>query len=134
MQCTWLPFLCRIHSVANRALVKLDNLQKVELQFNRLSEFSLGVFENCTKYPNSPMTLNISHNSIRHLTPMNNNRVPFIQVSDLAQVCKISSCILFAFQNLDVSHNELHRIPRSFLEFLAPSLRILDISHNQVKF
>ncbi len=72
------PF--RIHSVSARSLVKLDNLQKVELQFNRLDEFSLGAFENCTKYPNSPMTLNISHNSIRHLTPMSNNRVPFIQV------------------------------------------------------
>ncbi len=72
----------RIRSVSPRAMVKLDNLQKVELQFNRLYEFSLGVFENCTKYPNSPMTLNISHNYIRHLSPpMSNYRIPFIEVA-----------------------------------------------------
>lgn len=69
-----------IESIDPKSFVYLDNLQKLELQFNKLSEFSLNAFENCTKYQNNPMTLNISHNLIRHLTPMNSNRVPLIQV------------------------------------------------------
>ena len=70
----------RISHIEARAFVHLDNLQKLELQFNRLTEFSLNAFENCTKFPMHPMTVNVSHNDIKHLTPMNNNRVPFIQV------------------------------------------------------
>ncbi|XP_059082371.1 chaoptin-like isoform X2 [Tigriopus californicus] len=102
-----------INTIEAQAFVHLDNLQKLELQFNKLTEFSLNSFENCTKYPMHAMTLNISHNLIQSLSPMNNDRVPFIET-------------------LDSSHNRLESVPRAFLEFLAPSLRTLDLSYNQL--
>lgn len=100
-------------SISPMAFVHLDNLQKLDLQFNRLAEFSLATFENCTKYPMHPMTLNISHNQLRHLNPMSSNRVPVIDVVDLG-------------------HNQLRKVPRAFLEFLSPTLRRLDLSFNRL--
>ncbi len=121
----------RIAGVAPRAFIHLDNLQKLELQHNRLTEFSLNTFENCTKYPTSPMTLNLSHNDIRQLTPMGNNRVPLIQVY-LRERSPFGNLSNFSYQELDVSHNRINKVPKAFLEFLSPSLRILDLGHNQL--
>ena len=59
----------KITSINRRAFISLPHLQKLELQYNSLNDFSLSVFANCTRHPDSPMFLNLSHNVLRHLLP-----------------------------------------------------------------
>jgi Leucine-rich repeat (LRR) protein len=107
----------RLDTIDPTSFACLDNLQKIELQYNRLTEFSLGAFENCTKFPQHPLTLNVSHNRIVHMTPpplgANFLRVPHVE-------------------RLDASSNVMRQVPKSFIEFLSPSLRVLDLSRNRL--
>ena len=48
-----------------QAFTNLPHLQKLELQYNSLEEFSLGVFRNTSGHPDTPLFLNLSHNVIR---------------------------------------------------------------------
>ena len=106
----------KISAISQRAFSKLTSLQRLELQYNHLRQFSLAAFENCSKVLVSPMTLNISHNDIRELTPApaaKNHVPPFIHV-------------------IDASHNRLSVMPRAFLEQVAPALRSLDLGYNRI--
>ena len=107
----------QISSISQRAFSKLTSLQRLDLQYNSLRQFSLASFENCSKVLMSPMTLNVSHNEIRDLTPApaaKNHVPPFIHV-------------------IDASHNRLRKMPRLFLEQVAPALRNLDLSYNRIE-
>jgi len=99
-----------------RAFSQLTSLQRLELQENRLRQFSLAAFENCSTDLQHPMMLNLSHNDLDVMNPAPAAKMfipPFIHV-------------------LDVSFNQLSRVPRLFLEQVAPALRRLDLSHNQI--
>lgn len=99
-----------------RAFSQLTSLQRLELQHNRLLEFGLGAFENCSNDLQHPMSLNLSFNAIEVILPAPTEKIfvpPFIHV-------------------LDASYNRLSRIPKSFLEQIAPALRSLDLSHNRI--
>ena len=101
----------QLRSLSHRSFSHLTSLQRLELQHNFLSEFSLAAFENCSIQLNSPMMLNISFNRLDTLVPAPKAKIfvpPFIHV-------------------LDASRNLLTRIPLSFLEQIAPGLRRLDL-------
>ena len=106
----------KISTINHRSFSGLTHLQKLELQYNSLNDFSLSAFDNCTKHPDTPLFLNLSHNVLRHLFPQDNEYSadpPLIQL-------------------LDVSYNFLSRIPVSFLDAVSFSLRSLDLSHNHL--
>ena len=107
----------RISAINARAFSGLTHLQKLELQYNSLNDFSLSVFDNCTLNPDTPLFLNLSHNVLRHLLPSENGysipQPPLIQL-------------------LDVSHNFISRVPELFLDAVSLSLRSLDLSHNHL--
>ena len=107
----------KISQIKSRSFSGLTHLQKLELQYNSLSDFSLSVFNNCTLNPDSPLFLNLSHNVLRHLLPSENgyslHQPPLVQL-------------------LDVSHNFISRVPELFLDVVSLSLRSLDISHNHL--
>ena len=106
----------KLSVINRRSFSDLTHLQKLELQYNSLNDFSLSVFDNCTQHPDSPMFLNLSHNVLRHLLPSDNGATlnpPLVQL-------------------LDLSFNFISRIPDLFLNSLSFNLRSLDLSHNHL--
>ena len=55
-----------VHLLLFQALMNVPHLQKLELQYNHLEEFSCSVFRNTSLHPDTPLFLNLSHNSIRY--------------------------------------------------------------------
>jgi Leucine-rich repeat (LRR) protein len=105
----------------------------VELQFNHLQEFSLSSFENCTRFPQHPLTLNLSHNALRHFTPASAHAASL----GLAGVAPVGVSGHASYRGgppfvaeLDLSFNELRHVPTASLETISPSLRVLDLGHN----
>ena len=134
----------KLSTINRHSFVSLPHLQKLELQYNLLNDFSLSVFTNCTGHPDSPLFLNLSHNVLRHLLPRyeehDNLKLPRFPSDNGALLTPP------LVQLLDLSYNFISRVPyqvkgkkslnnnnhTQFLSALSPSLRSLDLSHNQL--
>ena len=101
----------KITSINRRAFISLPHLQKLELQYNSLNDFSLSVFANCTRHPDSPMFLNLSHNVLRHLLPRLNkvsSECFYHNIFSSDNGARLTPPLV---QLLDLSHNFISRIP-----------------------
>ncbi|CAL4131218.1 unnamed protein product [Meganyctiphanes norvegica] len=101
-----------ITKIEARAFSDLPELSELVLYKNRLTSFSTGVFANVTN-TNVPLSLNISHNSIKVLN-IGLTAAPFLK-------------------SLDAKNNVLTEVPINFLAEFTKSMQRLDLSNNLIK-
>uniref|UniRef100_A0A914VXV3 Chaoptin n=1 Tax=Plectus sambesii TaxID=2011161 RepID=A0A914VXV3_9BILA len=123
----------RLTNVSPRAFHDLPRLEQLLLNNNRLTTLNANSFDNLTNL----RLLSVAHNYLNKTFQMSFASLPRLEHLSLAhnQLSRIEPGTFSDVNNieyLDLSYNNFHSFELNFLPNALQSLRILDISNNQI--